>query len=176
MKRWLAWGAGVVVVAAGAAVFLLRSGGAMSGTPAPGTIVLDVGGRYHTTMTLPAVVNWCPVSRVGELEAISVDTGFAVALHENDSLLRVVHPVFAPDVGVQLPRPSATAAFRWLRVSDTAVVIYRSTGGHVDLEAVGSTLSGTLRLQMYNALGKDSLLVTGRFAGVKVMAMAAGCT
>lgn len=174
-RRAVAAGLLVVVIAV-AVVVVPRLVGRGTKAPRPGTIVLDVGGRYRSTMTLAAVVNWCPVSRVAALEAISVDTGFAIALHENDSIVRGAHPVFAPDPGVQLPKPSATAAFRWLRTKDTTVVVYRSVNGHVDIDATGATLSGSLVLHLYNAIGKDSLPVTGRFSGLKVVAMAAGCT
>ncbi len=171
---------GLLVVAAIAiAVFVAPR--VMGGAPAeakPGTIVLNIKGRYSATMTLAAVANWCPVSRVAEIEAVSVDTGFAVALHENDSVTRGPHPVFAPSPTLSAPKPSATAAFRWLRATatDTMVVAYRSTGGHVDIDKNGAMLSGSLVLYLKVPTGNDSVTVTGRFAGLKVVAMAAGCT
>jgi hypothetical protein len=56
------------------------------------------------------------------------------------------------------------------------VVAYRSTGGHVDINENGVTLAGSLLLYLHAATGNDSVIVTGRFAGLKVVAMAAGCT
>ena len=168
---------GLLVVAIAVAVFVApRVAGKPGAEPKPGTIILKIEGRYPATMTLPAVANWCPVSRIAEIEAIAVDTGFAIALHENDAVTKGPHPVFAPDPASQTPKPSATAAFRWLRMKDTVVVAYRSTGGHVDIDEAGATLSGSALLYLRDATGKDSVVVKGRFAGLKVVAMAAGCT
>jgi len=168
---------GLLVVAIAVAVFVaLRLVGKPGTRPKPGTIVLKIEGRYPATMTLPAVANWCPVSRVAEIEAISIDTGFAIALRENDAVTKGAHPVFAPDPALQAPKPSATAAIRWLRMKDTTVVAYRSTGGHVDIDEVGATLSGSALLYLRATVGSDSVVVKGRFAGLKVVATAAGCT
>lgn len=168
---------GLLVVVIAVAVFVLpRLAGKPGAEPKPGTIVLKVEGRFPATMTLPAVVNWCPVSRIAEIEAVSIDTGFAIALHESEAVTKGPHPVFAPDPALLAPKPSATAAFRWLRMSDTAVVSYRSTGGHVDINEVGATLSGSALLYLRESAGKDSVVVKGRFAGLKVVAAATGCT
>ena len=112
---------GLLVIAIVAiAVFVApRLMGRTPAKPKPETIVLDIKGRYPATMTLAAVANWCPVTRVAEIEAVSVDTGFAIALHEIDSVTRGQHPVFALNPALPAPRPSATAALRWLRVADT---------------------------------------------------------
>jgi hypothetical protein len=169
----------LVVTAIAIAVFAVpRLVGRTSTAAKPGTIVLNITGRFPATMTLPAVANWCPVSRVAEIEAVSVDTGFAIALHEKDSVTKGPHPVFAPNPTMPAPTPSAMAAFRWLRMTekDTGVVAYRSTGGHVDIDENGTTLSGSLLLYLRVPTGNDSVTVTGRFAGLKVIAMAAGCT
>ncbi len=170
---------GLLVVAAAMVVFVLsRRAGQGGALPKPGMIVLELAGPHPATMTLPATVNWCPVSRVAELEAISVDTGFAIALRENEAMTKGPHPVFAPTATIALPRPSAAAALRWLRTVDTTVTVaaYSATGGHVDLDEAGATLSGSLLLYMRAAAGTDSVVVTGRFARLKVVAMAAGCT
>jgi hypothetical protein len=170
---------GLLLVVIAAAVFVvLRLAGRTGVESKPGTIVLQIEGRYPATMTLPAVANWCPVSRIAEIEAVSVDTGFAIALRENDPMTKGPHPVFAPDMALQASKPSATAAFRWLRLTDkdTAVVAYRSTGGRVDLSEAGATLSGSMVLSMRATADTASIVVKGRFAGLKVVAMAAGCT
>lgn len=168
---------GLLIIAITVAVFVApRLMGRTMAVAKPGTIVLNIGGQYPATMTLAAVANWCPVSRVAEIEAVSVDTGFAIALHENDSVTKGPHPVFAPNPTQPAPKPSATAAFRWLRMTDTTVVAYRSTAGHVDIDKNGATLSGSLLLYLRVPVGNDSVVVTGRFAGLKVVAMAAGCT
>lgn len=168
---------GVLVVAITVAVFVApRLAGTSGAEPKPGTIVLTIAGRYPATMTLPAVANWCPVSRVAEIEAVSIDTGFAIALRENEAVTKGPHPVFAPDQALQAPKPSAAAVLRWLRMKDTAVVAYRSTGGRVDIDEIGTTLSGSALLSLRATAGNDSIVVKGRFAGLKVVAMAAGCT
>lgn len=169
--------AGLVVVAAVGAYFVVpRLVGNGSPKIRPGTVVLDVTGRYRATMVLPAVVTWCPVTRVAELEAVAVDTGFAVALREGNVISKGPHPIFSVEMAPQAPRPNATAALRWLRVDDTTVVAYRATSGHVDFSEAGTTVSGTLQLHLRSVTGTDSIQVLGRFAGVKVTAMAAGCT
>ena len=162
---------GLLVVTIVGVVFVVpRLAGGPGAEPRPGTIVLKIEGRHQATMTLPAVANWCPVSRIAEIEAVSIDTGFAIALRENDAVTKGPHPVFAPDAALQAPKPNATAAFRWLRMADTAMVAYRSTGGHVDLDEVGATLSGSVLLYLRATVGSDSLVVTGRFAGLQVIA------
>ncbi len=174
---------GLLVVAIAAGVFVtLRLNGRAGAEPTPGTILLKIEGRFPATMTLPAVANWCPKSRVAEIEAVAVDTGFAIALRENDAVTKGPHPVFAPDQAQQAPKPNASAAVRWFRLmADTvaapvAVVAYRSTGGRVDISEVGATLSGSVVLTLRAMTGGDSIVVRGRFAGLKVVAMAAGCT
>ena len=170
---------GLLAVVITVAVFIApRLVGRAGADPKPGTIVLKIQGRFPATMTLPAVANWCPKSRIAEIEAVSVDTGFAIALRENDAVTKGPHPVFAPAPALQAPKPSASAAFRWLRMTDkdTQVVAYRSTGGHVDLTEIGVTLSGSVLLSLRETASNDSIVVRGRFAGLKVIATAAGCT
>jgi hypothetical protein len=171
--RWRAALLVILLAMAGYVVLRLTRG---SGAPQPGTILLSVGGRYRTTVTLPATATWCPVTRMAQLEAVSVDTGFSVALRENEAVTTGQHPVFAPEMLQQAPKPSATAAMRWLRMSDTTVVAYRAVSGHVDLDEAGALVSGSVTLRLFNGVGNDSLPVQGRFAGVKLVAMAAGCT
>jgi hypothetical protein len=166
----------VIIAAIGAVVLVPRLSGKSASAPAPGTIVLKVGGQYRTTMTFPAVANWCPVTRVAAIEAVSVDTGFAIALRESNAVSKGVHPVFTPEMAPQAPKPSATAALRWLRLTDTSVVAYRATSGHVDIDEANGVVSGSLLLHLFNSVGRDSLVIEGRFAGLKVVAMAAGCT
>lgn len=169
---------GLLAVMITVAVFIgPRLVGRAGAAPKPGTIVLKIQGRFPATMTIPAIANWCPKSRIAEIEAVSVDTGFAVALRENDAVTKGPHPVFAPVQALQAPKPSATAAFRWLRMTDkdTQVVAYRSTGGRVDLTEIGATLSGSVLLSLRETTTNDSIVVRGRFAGLKVVATAAGC-
>ncbi len=168
---------GVMLVAAVGAYFVVpRLAGKGAAAVPPGMMVLDVAGRYHAKFALPAVVNWCPVTRVAEFEGIAIDTGVVVALREGNAISEGPHPIFTVEMAPQAPRPNATAALRWLRQDDTTVVAYRATSGHVDLDEVGATISGSLTLHLLNAAGTDSVLVQGRFAGVKIRAMAAGCT
>jgi hypothetical protein len=183
-RRGTILGLVVIVVVAIVVVVALRLMGGSPTKPKPGTIVLDIKGRHPATMTLAAVANWCPVTRVAEIEAVSVDTGFAIALHEIDSVTRGPHSVLSLNPALPPPKPSATAALRWLRLADTTsrdtttteVVAYRSTGGRVNIEESGATLSGSLLLYLRATTGRDSVIVSGRFASLKVVAMAAGCT
>ena len=91
-------------------------------------LVMRWRGKYAGSVTMPATLDWCPVTHVAVLEAMSGDSGFAVVLYERDALSAGPHSLMAPEVASTASRPVASAAFRWLRLEpDTAVSGFRST-------------------------------------------------
>lgn len=168
---------GAVVVGAGAGAWWFFGGGDRdNAAPAEaGQLAVSWRGRYRGEVTLPAKLNWCPVTRTGVLTAISADTGVAVVLYEVDSLSKGPHAAVLPSVTPVLPRPGASMAMRWPRDSAT-LVAFASQSGLVEIRAAGKLVSGTLRgVKLRAATGADTLTVDGSFTDVPVTAMALGC-
>lgn len=168
----------VVALLAGGGFLAWRrfGGGVRTLTPPNGGLAFVMRGQFRGRMTFDSAhINWCPVTRVAVLEAIARDTGFAIVLHEADSVTSGPHAVFPPDLGVQFPHGSATAAVRWMRERDTTIVGFRAIGGRVDMSTVGPHVSGSFSLRLRATAGPDSLLLDGRFAGIPMATMAAGC-
>lgn len=166
----------VILGAAGGAWWFLRDrdgGGAMQAEA--GQLAISWRGRYRGEVTLPAKLNWCPVTRTGVLTAISADTGVAVVLYEVDSLSKGPHAAVLPSVTPVLPRPGASVAMRWPRDSAT-LAAFASQSGLVEVRTAGKLVSGTLRgVKLKAATGFDTLTVDGSFTDVPVTAMALGC-
>jgi hypothetical protein len=142
---------------------------------AAGTLAIQWRGSHRGEAVLPARVNWCPVNRTGVLEAIVGDTGVAVVIYEANALTRGPHAVVMPGgASAVSPRPGASVVMRWPRDS-SALLAYASQGGLLDLRLAPKLLSGTLSIRMRAASGSDSLMLTGNFTDVPVVAMAVGC-
>lgn len=140
-------------------------------------LVMRWRGKYAGAVTMPATLNWCPVTHVAVLEAMSGDSGFAVVLYERDALTAGPHSLMAPEVASTASRPVASAAFRWLRLEpDTAVSGFRSTSGTVRIQYANGKASGDINAHLRSAAGLDSLTVQGTFRGVPVVSTAKGCT
>ena len=140
-------------------------------------LVMRWRGKYVGAVTMPATLNWCPVTHVAVLEAMSGDSGFAVVLYERDALSGGPHSLMAPEIAATASRPVASAAFRWLRLEpDTAVAGFRSTGGTVRIQYANGRASGDVSARLRSAAGPDSLVVQGTFRGVPVISTAKGCT
>ena len=134
-------------------------------------------GKSAGAMTFPATLNWCPVTRIGVLEALSGDSGVALLLYERDSLTAGPHPVVGPDLSTAAPKPAASVVMRWLRMSpDTALTGFRSESGTVRVQFAGSKASGDINVRMRGVQGTDTLVVTGTFTAVPVATTAKGCT
>jgi len=140
-----------------------------------GEIAVEWSGRYRGRAVLPATLNWCPGTRLGILQGISTDTGVSIVVYETEALTRGRHAVVSPTLLPAVPRPSATAAIRWAR--DSAVLVgFRSVSGVVQLQLVGTTVSGTLDALMQVPASSDTLVVKGSFDRVPVTTTAIGCT
>lgn len=160
----------LLLMAAGAAWWLFLRGDSGSG----GQLTLEWHGSREGRAVLPAQLAWCPINRVGTLEAISNDTGLVVTLIESDSLSSGPHPVVSNEMRDQSPRPSALAALRW--VSDSGELLgFRSVSGVVDLRAANAVASGSFEIRMRAPLGLDTLVVRGDFLGLPISAGAVGC-
>jgi hypothetical protein len=140
-------------------------------------LVMRWRGKYAGAVTMPATVNWCPVTHIAVLEAMSGDSGFVVVLYERDALNGGPHSIMAPEAAAIASRPAASAAFRWLRLEpDTAVAGFRSTSGTVRIQYANGHASGDVNTHLRSATGADSLIVQGSFRGVPVISTARGCT
>jgi hypothetical protein len=140
-------------------------------------LVMRWHGKYAGAVTMPATLNWCPVTHVAVLEAMSGDSGFVVVLYERDALSAGPRSLMAPEVASTASRPVASAAFRWLRLEpDTAVAGFRSTTGTVRIQYANGKASGDVSAHLRSAAGPDSLVVQGTFRGVPVISTAKGCT
>ena len=164
-----------IVVAGGAQTWrLVRSSADRLPTAAAGMLAVQWRGSHRGAAVVPARVNWCPVNRTGVLEAIAGDTGVAIVLYEANALTRGPHAVVMPGVPSVLPRPGASAVMRWPKDS-SALLAFASQSGLVDVRSAPKVLSGTLSIRMRAASGSDSLMLTGNFTDVPVVAMAVGC-
>lgn len=144
-----------------------------SGIP-EGQLQVEWRGAFRGRATLPAQLQWCPITRVGTLEAISNDTGMLVLLRERDSIGTGVHPILAPEIGGDIPLPSAVASLRWVR--DTGTILgFQGQYGAVDIEAIGATASGSFDIGMRRAFRADTVRVRGNFRNIPVVATAVGC-
>lgn len=168
-RRWIIV-VGLAVLLGGGAAGLraLRPAGL-----AAATLTVEWRGAFRGQAELPAQLAWCPITRLGTLEAISNDTGVLISLRERDSLSTGIHPVLSPDLGGTLPLPAAAAALRWVR--DTVILGFRGQSGAVDVERVGTTASGSFDIFMQRAMRGDTLRVRGNFRDVPVVASAVGC-
>lgn len=144
-------------------------------TASAGEIALEWRGQYRGRAILPAALNWCPGTRLGILQGISTDTGVSIVVYETEALTAGRHAIVSPTLLPAVPRPSATAAIRWAR--DSAVLVgFRSVSGMVQLQLVGTTVSGTLDARMQAPASTDTLVIKGSFDRVPVTATAIGCT
>lgn len=165
---------GVVAVGSTLTWWLVRDRGGQLSPASAGTLAIQWRGSQRGEAVLPARVNWCPVNRTGVLEAIAGDTGVAVVIYEVNALTRGAHAAVMPGGGAIVPRPGASVVMRWPKDS-SALLAYASQSGLVDLQLAPKLLSGTLSIRMRAASGSDSLMLTGNFTDVPVVAMAVGC-
>lgn len=159
----------LLALAAGAAWWLTRDGGAGSGR-----VVLEWRGSRVGTATLPGRIAWCPITRLATLEAVSNDTGLVITLLESDSLSSGPHNAVLPEIRDQSPRPNAVAAMRWVVEGDT-LIGFRSVSGVVDITTSGALATGSFNLRMGSPIGMDTLVLRGDFRAVPVTASAVGC-
>lgn len=177
MKRARLAGAVVVVLALAGGGWWFFSRSAIAGNANSAALTVQWRGRIQGVMTLPATLNWCPVTRVGVLEAISGDSGVVLVLYEQDSLTGGAHTLVAPDLGAMAPKPGASFVMRWLRTRpDTAVAGFRSETGTARLQLAGGKASGDVNASMRSVTGTDTLVVQGTFSGVPMVTTAKGCT
>ena len=170
-RGWIGLVAVAVMLGGGTAV--ARSLLDSTGIP-DGHLQVEWRGAFRGQATLPAQLQWCPITRLGTLEAISNDTGMLVSLRERDSLITGIHPILAPELGGDLPLPSAVASLRWVR--DTGTILgFQGQYGAVDIESVGATASGSFDIGMRRAFRGDTVRVRGNFRSIPVVATAVGC-
>ncbi len=167
----------IVILALGGAGWWWVRGGAsaLGGTSAE--LTMSWNGKYQGSMSSPATLNWCPVTRIGVLEAVSGDSGLAIILYERDSLTSGPHPLFSPEVAVGAAKPGASAVMRWVRTHpDTGVTGFRTSSGTVRIQFTGGKASGDINARMRSVTTADSITIQGLFRNVPVVATAKGCT
>ncbi|HEY8062576.1 MAG TPA: hypothetical protein VID74_07255 [Gemmatimonadales bacterium] len=165
-----------VVVLGGALAWIANRRGGGSLRAGPAKLAVEWRGKVRGRMVLPAQINWCPVTRVAVLEAVSGDSGVAIVWYEQNALTAGVHPVFSPEAAASAPRPSATAAMRWMRLErDTALAGFRAVSGAAQIRLVPGKASGDLNVRMRSVSGQDSVTVRGVFRDVPVVSTAIGC-
>jgi hypothetical protein len=142
----------------------------------PAKLAVEWRGTFRGRMMLPARINWCPVTRVAVLEAVSGDSGVAIVLYEQNALTAGAHPVFSPEIAASARRPSATAAMRWMRLErDTALAGFRALSGVARVRLAPGKASGELDARMRGVTGPDTLTVRAVFRDVPVVSTAVGC-
>lgn len=144
----------------------------------PAHLAVKWQGRHPGRMTFAAALHWCPVTRVGVLEAISGDSGMVVAVFERNSLTSGAFALLPPTADSAV-RPRATVALRWMRIDKDSVLEQFVTGsGALHLQLSGSLASGTVSARLYAAApaAHDSIAVQGVFRDVPVLTTATGCT
>jgi hypothetical protein len=166
-----------VVMAGGALAWIIHQRGGVGPLHAGrAKLAVEWRGKFRGRMVLPAQINWCPVTRVAVLEAVSGDSGVAIVLYEQNALTGGAHPVLSPEVAASARRPSATAAMRWMRLDrDTALAGYRALSGTAQIRLVPGKASGELEARMRGVTGPDTLTVHGVFRDVPVVSTAMGC-
>jgi hypothetical protein len=168
--------AGVILGGAALAWFIGRPGEVGPWRAGTAKLAIEWRGKFSGRMVLPAQVNWCPVTRVAVLEAVSGDSGVAIVLYEQDALTGVSHQVFSPELAASAQRPSATAAMRWMRLDkDTALAGFRALSGAVRVRLAPGRVSGELDARMRGVAAPDTLVVRGVFRDVPVVSTAVGC-
>lgn len=167
----------VIVIAAAGFRLMTRRGAAGPLRAGSAELAIEWRGKYRGRMVLPAKINWCPVTRVAVLEAVSGDSGVAIVLYEREALTGGPHPVLSPDMAASAPRPVATAALRWIRVdTDTALAGFRALSGAVRIQLAPGKLSGDIDARMLGVTKPDTLVVRGVFRDVPVISSAVGCS
>ena len=170
-------GSVVVLALAGGGWWFFGGGKSGGGMTSNGDFTVKWRGKEAGAMTLPATLNWCPITRVGVLEAISGDSGIAVVLYEVESLTNGPHTVVSPDMGATAPKPGASFVMRWIRIKpDTVVVGFRSETGTARIQIARGMASGDINARMRAVTGTDTLVAQGSFRGVPVVTTAKGCT
>ena len=163
----------IVVLALAAGAWQMFGRGSARGAE----LVVSWRGKSPGSMTLPATLNWCPVTRVGVLEAMSGDSGVALLLYERDSLTAGPHTVVSPDMSGAAPKPAASFVMRWLlSSSDSGLAGFRSESGTARIQFAGGKASGDINTRMRSVVGMDSSVVQATFSGVPVVTTAKGCT
>ena len=175
-SRKYLWISGLAALAVAGGWWFFGRGRAHA-SPDSARISVRLRGRYPGSMVLPATINWCPVTRVGVLEAVSGDSGIAVVLYERDSITAGPHAVVGSDAAAAGAKPAATMVMRWMHLSpDTAVSGFRAETGTVRMQMVRGVASGDINVRMRSYTGSDTLQVQGTFTAVPVVTSAKGCT
>lgn len=165
----------MITAVAGCLVAMVAQGcGGLRDDSASGKLTVEWHGSERGKARLPATLDWCPVTRMATLRAISNDTGVLITLKESDSITVGAHQVVSPDIQQQSPVPNATAALRW--VEDTSAILgYASVSGVVDIGNRSPTASGSIDIRMRKPASMDTVILKGDFRGVPVTTSAVGC-
>ena len=137
----------------------------------------DGGASIQVHMTAPARLNWCPVTHVGVLEAISGDSGVSIVLYERESFTIGAAPDRRTGGRCRRIAPGCGRRLRWLRLDpDTALSGYRSKSGTGRCASLAVPASGDVQRPARVDVGRDTLMLRGVFRDVPVVTTAVGCS
>lgn len=142
----------------------------------PGPLASEGGGRIEVRwtgsseggLTVPVTGLRCVDQQMVELLAFRADTGVAFALWLSDSVRTDYYNVYNPASPAPV-RPGAGMALRWF--AGNYVAGFEADGGWVLVErSRGDTIAGKLEVRLRAVDRPDTLLLTGTFHGVPLVA------
>jgi len=171
----------VRLVGVGAALGLVLASGCAGGGDARSGLIevewTDSAGRGAVRFAVPATARWCAADSMLEIVGSRHDTAIGVVLLARDSAISglgsdTLYPA-APARAFIPWRPRALAGL--VLAEAMSVRTYESGLGEVRLGARAAPFSGTFDLRLAAANGPDSLRVTGRFRGLRVVPAPPNC-
>jgi hypothetical protein len=138
-----------------------------------GKVDFHWSGTEPGKLSSPAIAEWCPELRVLEIRGIRGDTGVAVAIYPNDTLIapgqyRVVRPTTSESLS------HANVGVRW--ASQTSIKGFQGESGSVVVERARSgELSGRVNAAARSVSDTQQLVLEGTFKDITIRPQARGC-
>lgn len=140
---------------------------------AQGHLEMRWSGAQEGRMSASAEAGWCGLRRVVEIRAVRGDTGVALALYPESTLVAGVYPVVAPVRAESIP-PAAGVAVRWL--AKTTVQGFQGESGRVRLVRSSSgQLSGSVNARARSVSDTQRISLSGTFQDLTVRPDSLGC-
>lgn len=145
-----------------ALIGLVVACGPSAGAPEPGYLVARWVGADQGSGRMVANATWCARDSTVEFLAREGDRGVGVAVHLAAASPDTGRFLFVHPESDAVPRPGATAGWRFLAID--ALHAFVSRNGELVVTAVGDgTLSGQLTLLLTARSGPDTVSVRGTF-------------
>jgi hypothetical protein len=143
------------------------------GPTTDGQLEVSWTGKDRGGVSGAATATWCPARRVLEIQSIAGDTGVAVAVYPERSLVSGTYQVLEPARAESLP-PAAGVAVRWLGRS--MVQGFRGDSGSVVLERSGAgLLSGRLGGRARSVVDTQHIRLRGTFRNLAIRSDSLAC-